>query len=73
MVHDEFYMDANTSVGRLLTPDKWEITDMRSEFDDAIGDHSRPRTVYNISDQQGEYCWVGNPHSLLRRGLELDI
>lgn len=48
-----------TNVSRLVTQDKWEITDTRNDFDPKTGVHTDPRNVYNICGQQGEYCMVG--------------
>ncbi|KUI57499.1 hypothetical protein VP1G_04774 [Cytospora mali] len=59
--------DLSTPLHELLTEDKWEITDTRSELDPRTGDRIRARTVYNISGQQGEYCMSND---LIRAALQ---
>ncbi|ROW04465.1 hypothetical protein VMCG_04940 [Cytospora schulzeri] len=59
--------DLDTPLHELVTQDKWEITDMRSDFDPATGIHTDARTVYNICGQQGEYCMSND---LIRAALQ---
>ena len=53
----------DSNAHRLVTQDKWEITDRRGRIQlssSGVTSLGTPRNVYNISGQQGEYCIVGS-------------